>query len=107
MKSFEEKYQELDTTMMDFLEGIRQDNFMAGKAMKLKEGLIDLYKDTVKTEEGRKVTKLAEMTSIIMEELNGFVCDTDDADSAVVADNIHNDIGYALEQIASGNEDEI
>ena len=102
--SFEVKFKQLDAAMMDLLMSIRNRCYDEAKAIDVKDQLISLYKDTVRTDEGRNVTKLAEITSIIMEELNGFVCDTDDTDAGVKADDIHSEIAYALEQIAEGKE---
>ena len=97
---FREAYEQLNSQMMDLLLEIRENRYDDEKAVKLKEQLIALYKDTVKSDEGRRVTKLAGITSTIMEELNGFVCATDDTDAGAKADDVHNDIAYELEQIA-------
>ena len=96
---FSKKYKELEKVYTDLLVDMRNGKFDDIKAAATKEALIGMYNEVVKTEEGKRVTALAGPTALILEELSGFACETDDDEAQMKALDLHDDIANVLYRI--------
>ena len=101
-REFKKKYKELDDASSELLVKMREGHFDDVKGEEVKKIISELLHQTILSDEGRKVAAISEITSLVLEELSGFACETSDDDAQTKAFDLHDEIANTLYLVGNG-----